>query len=1082
MNAHSDSKDKEYSIQEKLIGIGEHSFRKTYYPQLLEQMEYLEKKSEALLNMLEDLEETRKKLEESEERYRLIAENTADTISILDMELKPTYLSPSVFKLRGFTVEEALVLSLDQILPPESFKKAKNVLTEQLLFETSGKSDPSRTILLELEMYHKNGSIIWVEMSASFLRDENFIPQNILTVTRDITERKHAEEALLKSEAHYYQLFEDSPISLWEEDYSEVKKLIDQLKESGVTDLRSFFDNHPEEVLKCVDKMKVNSFNNASLELYKAEDKVSLLNGLSNATTDELLKYVKETFIALASGKFKFYGEATLKDFTGEIKNVVIRQSIAKEYENNWDKVIVSLIDITERKHAEEALQKSEALLNTTQQLTKVGGWEFDVKSGKMFWTEELYRIHEIPNDPNIDHIKESLTCYGSEDRLILQDAFQRACEQGEPYDFEFQFTTFTGKPLWIRTTAQPVYEEGKVVRLVGNLMDITESKLAEEALYLAAEEIRDLYNRAPCGYHSLDKNGVIVRMNHTELEWLGYTFDEVVGKMKFIDIITKESQEIFNKNFSVFMERGLINDLEFELVRKDGLVFPIMLNATALKDSNGNFIMSRSTVFDITERKKAEQKLINREREFRTLAENLPHHIMRYDINGNVTYLNHQNAVSNYSDTSIMGQRLIEHKFKNSEDVTKYQENLLKVLKTGNPIEMEIVFTDLNDNDNNYAVAFVAEHDSNGIIIGVLAIGQDITERKIIEQERQENLRYFESIDRINLAFQGTNNLEKMMSSVLNTMISIFNCDQVFLMYPCDPNIETLKVLIERTKPEYSGILESGLEIPMDTQVAGILRLLLSNNGPLQFGTNTSYPLPAEVSEQFGFKCLMSVAIYPKVGKPWLLGFHQSSYVRIWTKEEERLFNEIGKRLEDSLTSFIAYNNLKESEEYFRSLIENSSDVISLLDKNGDIIYESPSHESVLGYRHGELIGKSAFEFVHHEDIERIQKQFIGLLPKIGETEKVDFRFLHCDGNWRYLEGTGKNLFNVPSVNGIVINFRDVTERKRIEQELKEQIDEINRFNRLMVGREEKMIELKKEINALLEKEGKPKKYSVHS
>jgi DNA-binding response OmpR family regulator len=138
--------------------------------------------------------------------------------------------------------------------------------------------------------------------------------------------------------------------------------------------------------------------------------------------------------------------------------------------------------EIAERKQAEEALQKSETLLNATQRLSKVGGWQFDVASGKSFWTEELYRIHELP-DSDIDHVQESLKCYRPEDKPIITEVFRRAAEQGETYDLEFPFTTSKGRPLWIRTTAQPVYEAGKVVRVIGNLMDITERKRTEEEI-----------------------------------------------------------------------------------------------------------------------------------------------------------------------------------------------------------------------------------------------------------------------------------------------------------------------------------------------------------------------------------------------------------------------------------------------------------------------------------------------------------------------------------------------------------------------------------------------------------------------
>jgi signal transduction histidine kinase len=139
--------------------------------------------------------------------------------------------------------------------------------------------------------------------------------------------------------------------------------------------------------------------------------------------------------------------------------------------------------EIAERKQAEEALQKSETLLNATQRLSKVGGWQFDVASGKSFWTEELYRIHELPTNSDMDHVQESLKCYRLEDRPIITEVFRRAAEQGETYDLEFPFTTSKGRPLWIRTTAQPVYEAGKVVRVIGNLMDITERKQAEEEI-----------------------------------------------------------------------------------------------------------------------------------------------------------------------------------------------------------------------------------------------------------------------------------------------------------------------------------------------------------------------------------------------------------------------------------------------------------------------------------------------------------------------------------------------------------------------------------------------------------------------
>jgi PAS domain S-box-containing protein/putative nucleotidyltransferase with HDIG domain len=135
-------------------------------------------------------------LHESEERYRLIAENTADTIAVFDLNFNLTYVSPSMLKLRGYTVQEAMTQTLNLMLTPDSLQRASKMLADQITLEASGNTDPARTTLIELEEYCKDGSTIWVELAASFLRDKNLKPTGILTLTRNITERKQAEVKL----------------------------------------------------------------------------------------------------------------------------------------------------------------------------------------------------------------------------------------------------------------------------------------------------------------------------------------------------------------------------------------------------------------------------------------------------------------------------------------------------------------------------------------------------------------------------------------------------------------------------------------------------------------------------------------------------------------------------------------------------------------------------------------------------------------------------------------------------------------------------------------------------------------------
>ena len=148
----------------------------------------------------------------------------------------------------------------------------------------------------------------------------------------------------------------------------------------------------------------------------------------------------------------------------------------------------------------------------------------------------------------------------------------------------------------------------------------------AESELKRARDQIQDIYDNAPCGYHSLNGEGVIVEINKTWLDWLQYSRDEVLNKMKFTDLADSDGSEIFRTNFQKFKEQGFIKDLEFTVRRRDGTTFTILLNAVAKYDAAGNFVQSRSTAIDYTEQRLSLTRIEQLNKELESFSYSVSH------------------------------------------------------------------------------------------------------------------------------------------------------------------------------------------------------------------------------------------------------------------------------------------------------------------------------------------------------------------------------------------------------------------------------------------------------------------------
>jgi len=227
---------------------------------------------------------------------------------------------------------------------------------------------------------------------------------------------------------------------------------------------------------------------------------------------------------------------------------------------------------------------------------------------------------------------------------------------------------------------------------------------------------------------------------------------------------------------------------------------------------------------------------------------------------------------------------------------------------------------------------------------------------------ERLADLRFLESMDRINRVMQGNGTMERIVSDILDAVISVFDCDRAILMYPCDPDADSVALRADRSMPALPGDKAQEVDIPMDPELSLVIRSLLVSGGQEIFGTGSGLELPKALSVSLGSRSLMAMALCPKVGKPWLFGILRRDSNWEWSAEERRLYSEAGRRLGDALNSLLANRDLLASEEKLRGL-------------NTEL-------EQRVADRTGELLRKNA-------ELERLNRIFIGREKKMIELKE---------------------------------------------------------------------------------------------
>jgi PAS domain S-box-containing protein len=636
-----------------------------------------------------------------------------------------------------------------------------------------------------------------------------------------------------------------------------------------------------------------------------------------------------------------------------------------------------------------------------------------------------------------------------------------KSVESGIILSEELEIGHKDGSKTWVILTTSPINMGGKRLCL-GSMQDITNRKQSEQALAVREKEYRTLLQNIPDLIVRYDKEMRRIYVNPAWEKASGLSAKEVVDKNmdKIPWVPNPVVDEYAEKIQKVFMT-GIPETVDFSWVNARDEKLQLEYVIVPEYDCFGNMASVLCVGHDLTERKNAEERLRDSENRLRLTLEATGVGIWDWDVENDLWHASSTyysmlgyDPEEGYADRSEWMRRV--HPEDRALVLGKIQNVLSRDFKS---YEYEARLRHANGNYRwMYAKGFGIERDDDGKVTRMLGIRMDITGRKRAEQEHLTNLHFFESMDRVNRAILAANDLEKMMGDVLEVVLSVFNCDRAFLLYPCDPDTPVWTAPMERTKPEYPGVRKLGAEIPTDSDVAMSFKVLLNSNGPVKFGPESKYPLPIDVAEKFNLKSFIGMAIYPKVGKPWEFGIHQCSYPRAWSDEEAKLFQEIGRRISDALSNLLIYRDLLESERHLEEAQRMAHVGSWDRDLRAGHIYLSDEAYRIFGLpvekRYFDLDEwhKRWLKLLHPDDCKRLSRSYEDALSGKRPYDE-EYRIIRPTGEMRYIHsrarierdesGMPRNVFGV---------MHDITGQKQAERDrlinmhFLESMDRINR------------------------------------